>query len=270
MDTTERKQASYLDAIDRIVNQIIAPNAAEVDRNGTYPRAALQAMGEAGLLGLISSAEVGGLGQAHRAAAEVVERIAGACGSTAMVACMHYAGAAVIEAHGKRDIREAIARGQHITTLAFSESGSRSHFWAPVSSATRTPDGIRLDAKKSWVTSAGQADSYVWSSKPLAAEGASSIWLVPADAPGLSIPTPFDGMGMRANYSAPVTAEGVVVSEDALLGEDGKGFDVMMGIVLPYFQLMNAAASLGLTDSAIQKTAANAPKRSPCETAIRI
>ena len=253
MTTTVHTQASYLEAIEQIINDVIAPNAVETDRNGAYPRAALQAMGKAGLLGLISK-EVGGMGHAHRAAVEVVERIGNACASTGMVVCMHYAGTAVIEAYGQRETREAIARGEHVTTLAFSESGSRSHFWAPLSTATKTANGIQLDAKKSWATSAGQADSYVWSSKPLAAEGASSIWLVPMNAVGLSIKAPFDGMGMRGNFSSPVTADGVIVDENALLGEDGKGFDVMMGVVLPYFQLMNAGVSLGITDSAIQKS----------------
>ena len=42
-----------------------------------------------------------------------------------MVVCMHYAGAAVIEAHGPREVREAVAAGRHLTTLAFSEAGSR-------------------------------------------------------------------------------------------------------------------------------------------------
>lgn len=254
METNESTQPAYLEALTPIINDIIAPNAAEIDRSGTYPRAALQALGEAGLLGLISSKDVGGMGYAHRAAVEVVEHIAQACASTAMVVCMHYGGTAVIEAYGSREIRTAIANGKHVTTLAFSESGSRAHFWAPLSTATRATEGIRLDAKKSWATSAGQADSYVWSSKPLAAEGFSSIWLVPAKADGLQIPAPFDGLGMRGNHSSPVTANSVLVKDDALLGEDGKGFDVMMGVVLPYFQLMNAAASLGIIESAIQKT----------------
>ena len=247
-------ESVYLDTLAPIVKDLIAPQAAELDRNAAYPRAALDALGQAGLLGLISSPNAGGLGLAHRAAVEVIEQIAQGCASTAMVVCMHYAATAVIEAHGSQATRKAIAAGKHISTLAFSEAGSRSHFWAPLSTATRTATGIQLDAKKSWVTSAGQADSYVWSSKPLAAEGASSIWLVPANAPGLSIPAPFDGMGMRGNHSSPITAAGVVLSEDALLGEDGKGFDVMMGVVLPYFQLMNAATSLGICESAIQKT----------------
>jgi alkylation response protein AidB-like acyl-CoA dehydrogenase len=248
---------NWLELSERISKEVIAPAAAEIDSSGAFPRAALTAMGQAGLLGLISSKEIGGLGEGHRAAVQVIERIARECASTAMVVCMHYCGAAVIEAFGQRDVRAAVARGQHITTLAFSESGSRSQFWAPLSTAVRVDDGVRLDAKKSWATSAGQADSYVWSSKPLAADGASTIWLVPANAAGLSVNAPFDGMGMRGNHSSPVQAEGVMVGADAMLGADGRGFDIMMGTVLPYFQLMSASISLGLSEAALQKTIAH-------------
>jgi len=218
---------------------------------------ALDALSAAGLLGLISAPEAGGRGQGHRAATLVVERLARECASTAMVVCMHYCGAAVIEAHGPREVRAAIAQGNHVTTLAFSESGSRSHFWAPLSTALKVGDGVRLDAQKSWATSAGQADSYVWSSRPLAAEGASTLWLVPAGAAGLRVTAPFDGMGLRGNCSSPVTAVGVVVAADAMLGADGQGFDLMMGVVLPYFQLMNAAVSLGISEAAVERTAAH-------------
>jgi alkylation response protein AidB-like acyl-CoA dehydrogenase len=241
------------DALDRIISETVAPAAEEIDRTGAFPHDALKAFGKAGLLGLVSSSEVGGMGESQRAATLVVERIAAACASTAMVVCMHYAGTAVIEAHGPLAVREAIARGEHITTLAFSEQGSRSHFWAPTSTATDTEGGVRLDAQKSWVTSAGQADSYVWSSRPLAAEGQSAIWLVPAETVGLTIPFQFDGMGLRGNHSSPVTAEGVVVPGENMLGADGDGFNVMMGIVLPYFQLMNAGFSVGTMEAATTK-----------------
>jgi alkylation response protein AidB-like acyl-CoA dehydrogenase len=245
---------SWLEVIERISTEVIAPAAEEIDSSGAFPHAALSAMGQAGLLGLISSKVIGGLGEGHRAAVQVVERIARECGTTAMVVCMHYCGVAVIEAFGSREVRAAVARGHHITTLAFSESGSRSQFWAPLSTAVRADDGVRLDAKKSWATSAGQADSYVWSSKPLAADGASTIWLVPANAAGLSINAPFNGMGMRGNHSSPVQADGVIVGADAMLGADGQGFEIMMGTVLPYFQLMCASISLGISEAALQKT----------------
>jgi alkylation response protein AidB-like acyl-CoA dehydrogenase len=256
-ETTTAQIPSYLAALEQVIADVVAPAAVEIDQNGTFPRAALDALGAAGLLGLISATEAGGLGQAHRAAALVIERLARECASTAMVLCMHYAGAAVIEAHGPRDTREAIAAGRHLTTLAFSEAGSRSHFWAPVSTATASNGHIQIDARKSWITSAGQADSYVWSSAPLAAEGASTIWLIPAGADGLSIPAPFNGLGLRGNHSSPVTAAGVAVPGAAMLGPDGGGFDIMMGIVLPYFQLMSAAASIGTMSAATAKAAAH-------------
>jgi alkylation response protein AidB-like acyl-CoA dehydrogenase len=216
-------------------------------------------LGQTGLLGLISAAEVGGLGQGHRAATLAVERVARECASTALVLCMHYAATAVIEAHGPRDIREAVASGRHTTTLAFSESGSRSHFWAPVSTATEISGNghVRLDARKSWITSAAQVDSYIWSSRPLAAEGASTIWLVPSQTAGLHVVAPFEGLGLRGNHSSPVAAEGVMVEKAAMLGPDGGGFEVMMNVVLPYFQLMNAAGSVGLMEAATTKAAAH-------------
>jgi alkylation response protein AidB-like acyl-CoA dehydrogenase len=250
---------TYLDLLEPIVRDVIAPAASEIDRSAAFPHAALKALGEAGLLGLVSAAEVGGMGQGHRAATLVIERIGRECASTALVVCMHYAATAVIEAHGPREVREAIAAGRHTTTLAFSEAGSRSHFWAPVSTATAVSGNghVRLDARKSWITSAGQVDSYVWSSRPMNGEGASTIWLVPANAAGLHITAPFDGLGLRGNHSSPVTAEALEVEQAAMLGPDGGGFDIMMSIVLPYFSFMSAGCCLGLMEAATTKAAAH-------------
>lgn len=247
--------SDYMNSLEKIATEITARDAASVDKNGEFPSATIAALGKAGLLGLLSAKEVGGLGGGPRDAALVVERLARECGSTAMVVCMHYAGAAVIEKLGTEAVRKDIAKGEHVTTLAFSEAGSRSHFWAPVSTAKKTDKGIQLDAKKSWVTSASQAHSYVWSSGPVAAEGASTIWLVPRDSAGLEVPRPYDGLGLRGNDSTPVTAEGVVIPVENRLGEDGKGFDVMMEIVLPFFNVMNAACSVGLMEGAVTRTA---------------
>src|SRR5439155_3648506 len=138
----------------------------------------------------------------------------------AVVVLMHYAATAAVERHGPADVRRAIAGGRHLTTLAFSESGSRSHFWAPLGTATAADGHVQLDARKSWVTAAGQADSYVWSSRPMAGTGPMTLWLVPSSAAGLSQPGGFDGLGLRGNASTPVTAERVTVGADAMLGDD--------------------------------------------------
>jgi isovaleryl-CoA dehydrogenase len=247
----------YRSALARVVDDVVEPGAAAVDHDGSYPRAQLEALGEAGILGLASSPDVGGGGADLAAVASVVEELARHCGSTAMVVMMHYAATAVIEAHGPQQIREAIAAGRHVTTLAFSEAGSRSHFWAPLGTATRQDGTVRLDAEKSWVTAAGEADSYVWSSRPMTAAGPMTLWIVPSHSPGLGVPAPFDGLGLRGNASSPVTADGVEVPASAMLGVDGAGLDIALTIVLPWFLVLNAAASTGLMHAVTDEATAH-------------
>jgi isovaleryl-CoA dehydrogenase len=241
--------------LETIVATVIAPNAVEVDRSGAFPRANIQALAEAGVLGILSAADIGGSGKGLRAAANTIEQLAAACGSTAMVVLMHYAATAVIEAHGPADVRKAIAEGKHLSTLAFSEAGSRSHFWAPLSTAARVNGHVRLDAQKSWVTSAGQADSYVWSSKPLSESGPMTLWLVPSKTSGLQQNGPFDGLGLRGNGSTPVSANNVQLPAAAMLGTDGGGLDVALSLVLPTFNVLSAAFSLGLMEATAAETA---------------
>jgi len=248
---------SYRDDLSKVIADVIEPAARQVDREGKFPRDAMDALGRAGLLGLTLPTEVGGGGGGLAEAADTVEQVARACGSTAMVLMMHYSAVSVLGAHGPRDVVAEIASGRHLSTLAFSESGSRSHFWAPVSSATVDGDEVVLDAKKSWVTSAGQADSYVWSSRPVQADGPMTLWLVPSNASGLSIPFEFEGLGLRGNASSPVTAEGVRVPAAARLGDDGAGLDIAFTAVLPFFLVMNSAANVGFMEAVIEKTTAH-------------
>jgi len=152
-----------------------------------------------------------------------------------------------------------IATGRHLSTLAFSESGSRSHFWAPVSRARRNGAGVLITAKKSWVTSAGCAQSYVVSS--LAPEGVgptdSTLYIVPAGLRGLSVEGSWDGLGLRANASAPMMLDDCEVPFELQLTEDGKGFQAMLDVVLPQFNLGAAAVALGLCRAVVAATAAH-------------
>jgi isovaleryl-CoA dehydrogenase len=248
---------SHADALARVITEVIAPGAVEVDTRAAFPSRQIGALAEAGLLALTVPAELGGGGAGLRAAAHVVGELGAVCGSTAMIVTMHYSATAALAAAGVTDALTAIGAGRHLSTLAFSESGSRSHFWAPLGTARIDGADIRLDARKSWVTSAGYADSYVWSSRPLQSDGAMTLWLVPGDADGLAVAGTFDGLGLRGNASAPMTADAVRVARSAMIGADGAGLDLALAAVLPVFLVCNAAMSAGIMRRLAEETAAH-------------
>jgi len=248
-----------------IAGSVLAPNAGQNDRAGRFSTEAVEALGRSGLLGLMLPADIGGSGLGPRTFAAVVAMLAEADASAAMVYLMHILGGATIAA-ARPDAAQAVATilqeicaGRHLSTLAFSEAGSRSHFWAPISRAHRNGHGVLISAKKSWVTSAGYAQSYVVSS--LAPEGAgptdSTLYLLPAQTHGLSVAGPWDGLGLRANASAPVTLEECPIPSGFQLTNDGAGFETMLNLILPLFNLGSAAVALGLCRAAVAGTASH-------------
>jgi alkylation response protein AidB-like acyl-CoA dehydrogenase len=246
---------------EEISKRVLAPAARQNDKEGRFSTEAVEALGNAGLLGLMLPADLGGAALGPRAFAAVTATLAESDASVAMVYLMHVCATATIAAArpgaGIAQTLKDIAGGRHLSTLAFSESGSRSHFWAPVSRARRNGAGVHITAKKSWVTSAGCAQSYVVST--LAPEGTgptdSTLYLVPASSGGLSIAGAWDGLGLRANASAPMTLDGCEVPGELQLTDDAKGFPAMLNVVMPLFSLGTAAVALGLCRSAVAATA---------------
>jgi alkylation response protein AidB-like acyl-CoA dehydrogenase len=246
-----------------IADRILAPAARQNDKEARFSAEAIAALGPAGLLGVMLPAEVGGAGLGPRTLAAVVATFAETDASVAMVYLMHVCATATI-ASARRGAAVAqtlkdISAGKHLSTLAFSEAGSRSHFWAPVSRAKRNAAGVHLSAKKSWVTSAGHAQSYVVSA--LSPEGKSptesTLYLVESGTSGLSVSGPWDGLGMRANASAPMILDDCRIGPSFQLTDDGAGFKAMLEVVLPLFNLGTSAVALGLCRAAVAGTASH-------------
>ena len=240
----------------------IAADAAAVDAEGRFPRAAIDELASAGLLGLGLPESLGGAGGGPVEFVRAVERIAGACASTGMVYVMHVVGAQTLLAGADADAGAQgakgaalaeMAAGRHLTTLAYSDRGSRGHFWAQVSHAARAGDDVVVDADKTWATSAGHADSYILAvgapdtDDPLSTE----LYLVPSNAEGVTIPGHFDGLGMRGNASAPLKVRGLRLGLDQRLGGERSGFGLMMTATLPWFTLGSAACSVGIASAAL-------------------
>jgi len=252
---------SAASAASAIARTVLAPSAADSDKQGRFSTEAVEELGRAGLLGLMLPVDVGGASLGPRAFAGVVAALAEVDASVAMVFLMHTVASVTIAAAPRtaalEDVLRAMAGGRHLSTLAFSEAGSRSHFWAPISRAESLDgNGARLSARKSFVTSAGHAQSYVTSALSHTGSGLtdSTLYLVLAGSEGVTVAGAWDGLGLRANASSPMVLERCVVPADRCLTADGGGFQTMLDIVLPLFNLGQAAVSLGLCRAAVAAT----------------
>ena len=246
-------QTEVVNRARAIARQTLAAHAADVDEQGRFPAESLQALAAAGFYGLIIPAEHGGMGQSLRVLGAVVDELAQQCASTAMIYMMHCAGVSCYLAEPQKfaELLPQCSRGEHLSTLAFSERGSRSQFWAPVSKAVAVgPDQVRLSAEKSWVTSAGHADGIVASAGSSNGVGA-SVFLVRKDDSGLTISGGWNGLGMRGNQSNPMAFDNVPLSlSERLIGTDGQGAAIMLGSALPVFLVCQAAIGVGIAECA--------------------
>ncbi|MFB7244709.1 acyl-CoA dehydrogenase [Streptomyces populi] len=237
---------SYRTALSAVLAEVVAPAAEPAFREGRFPRDAVSALGRAGLLGLTVSSDSGGGGLGLPEAVDVVARTARVCPATAAVLASHFAAVAAVESCGGSWVREEIAAGRHLASLALREGasggpGEGDACGRPSSAAARFADVVALRGRKRQVVAAGEADSYLWSSRPLAGVDGLTLWVVPARAPELFVPARPGGGGPRGSGTSTLYADPVLVPADVMLGRDGGGLDVLLRRVRPWLPALGAA-----------------------------
>ncbi|MFJ6837739.1 acyl-CoA dehydrogenase family protein [Streptomyces sp. NPDC091209] len=239
---------SYRSSLSVVLAEVVAPAAEVTAGEGRFPRAAVTALGRAGLLGLTVSADSGGGGLGLSEAAEVVARTARVCPATAIVLMSHFAAVAAVESRGGSWVRGEVAAGRHLAGLALFEGGTGEQgaevpYGTSCSAANRFADVVALRGRKRQVVAAGEADSYLWSSRPLAGADGLTLWVVPAQAPDLFVPARPGGGGPGGGATSTLCADPVLVPADVMLGRDGGGLDILEGTVRPW--LLELRAALG-------------------------
>ncbi|MCT9008467.1 acyl-CoA/acyl-ACP dehydrogenase [Streptomyces rhizosphaerihabitans] len=237
---------SYRSSLSAVLAEVVAPAAEVTVREGRFPRAAVTALGRSGLLGLTVSPEFGGGGLGPAEAADVVARTARVCPATAVVLTSHFAAVAAIESRGGSWVRGEIAAGRHLAGLALNEGGPGEQgaevpHGMSCSVATRFADVVALRGRKRRVVASGEADSYLWSSRPLAGPDGLTLWVVPAQAPDLFVPARPGGGGPSGSATSTLCADPVLVPADVMLGRDGGGFDILLRTVRPWLLELGAA-----------------------------
>jgi alkylation response protein AidB-like acyl-CoA dehydrogenase len=256
---TTAAQRRFLATVRELAATVAAPAAADTDREARWPRQAMRALGEAGLLGLTVPTSAGGHGEGLLTLALLTEELAKSCPSTAMCFGMHCVAAAVIAAkatpyQGSRYLAP-IAQGEHVTSLALSEPGTGIHFYVPTTTFAASEGRYRLNGRKSFVTSGGEADSYVVSA---VAEGSSqdpgtfSCFVLDREASGVCWQEPWAGLGMRGNSSRGVVLTDAAVPGANLLGRQGDQIWYIFEVVTPFFLVAMSGTYLGVAQRALE------------------
>ena len=249
--------AQVLATTETVVQESVMLHADRVDQEGRWPAESLAALRAAGLTRLTVPQRAGGLGMGLLATAVVTESIAQACPSTAMCFGMHCVATAVIAAKATPEQDERylrpIARGEHLSSLALSEAGTGANFYLPETSLSRAPTGFRLNGVKQFVTSGGEADSYVVSCVASDDTGAGEFSCLVLDrgTPGMHWGPPWQGVGMRGNSSRTLTLTDATADAAALLGAEGDQIWYVFEVVAPFFLVAMASTYVGIGRAAV-------------------
>jgi alkylation response protein AidB-like acyl-CoA dehydrogenase len=118
----------WIEELEAVTNDRVAPRAAEVDRDAAYPREQLDALARIGIFGMTAPEAAGGLGFSDAVAVLAVETIAAACASTAAIIMFHTQVVRRVVRHGSErqrcDDLPRLATGEWRGVSAWSEAGA--------------------------------------------------------------------------------------------------------------------------------------------------
>lgn len=230
------EHAALREAVRDYAQSVVKPLAADVDRLHRFPAEAIDAARELDLMGILVPPEYGGAGLDHLAFTLCIEEIAAACASTAVIVDVHNSVAVEpILIFGSEEQRRRwlppMASGELLGGFALTEPGSGSDAAALKTSARRDGRGWVLNGTKVFITNIGHAGVYTVFARTDPSETRAagiSCFLVPGDAPGLKAGQIFQKMGLHGSPTGELVLEDVRVPADALLGAEGRGFEVAM------------------------------------------
>ncbi|EKF40684.1 isovaleryl-CoA dehydrogenase [Nitratireductor indicus C115] len=240
------------DMTHRFAQDRIAPLAAEIDASNEFPEHLWKEMGELGLLGMTVDPEYGGSGLGYLAHVVAMEEISRASASVGLSygahsnLCINQ-----IRRWGsdeqKRRYLPALCSGETVGALAMSETGSGSDVVSMRLKAEKHNDRYVLNGSKMWITNGPDAGTLVVYAKTAPDAGPRGItaFLIERNMKGFSVAQKLDKLGMRGSNTGELVFEDVEVPFENVLGEEGKGVNVLMS-GLDYERVVLAAGPVGI------------------------
>ncbi len=248
---------SLRDTVRKFAKEEIAPKSDEIDKTNDFPMELWKLMGDLGLHGITISEEFGGVDMGYLAHCVAVEEISRANAAVGMSygahsnLCLNQ-----IYRWGNSDQKKKfipkLISGENIGSLAMSEPSAGSDVVSMKLKAERRNDYYLLNGSKMWITNGPDADTLVVYAKtdPEAGPRGITAFLIEKSMTGFSTGIKLDKLGMRGSNTSELIFENCEVPYENVLGEEGKGVNVLMS-GLDYERVVLAAGPLGIMASAM-------------------
>jgi len=261
-----QEQIQMRDAARRVTRDIIAPTAAERDRNAVWPRQELAAMSDLGFLGMLIPAEYGGTGSSLMDYCLVHQEWASADAGLATISHVHNVTARVLAAVASPEIKRkylpAMARGELIGASLITEPHAGSDTASLSMSARRDGDGYVLNGTKQFISNGSEAGVGVVFAVTDKSQGKRGFtaFVVDPKREGYKVLRIENKMGQRTAHTAQIQFDNYRVTDDEVLGEVGRGYAMAMSS-LSEGRIGIAAIATGVAKAALDAAVVYAKER---------
>jgi alkylation response protein AidB-like acyl-CoA dehydrogenase len=227
------EQRQIRDMVRRVALEKVAPRADEIDATAEYPQDMFDLLRELGLFTLPFPERYGGSGSIL-ASCMAIEEFGRICYNTAYLLVVQWVPFGAILAGGspaqQKKYLPGLASGALRGAFSTTEAQSGSDVAGIRTRAEAVPGGYRINGTKIWCTNSSVSDFIVVAAKTGEGEGRGQInfFIVDRDTPGFTIGPPEKKMGARGVPSCPLFFDDAFVPSDAMLGEPGRGFRIVM------------------------------------------
>ena len=254
--TLTDEQEMFRASVRELVEDKIAPRAAEIDEADEYPRDVDEALVNAGFSGVSYPEEYGGAGGGAVEMCILIEEISKVCAGVSLIPAVNKLGAIPVLLGGtdeqKKKICTGLTNGDHRMSYCLTEPGSGSDAAAMRSRAVADGDGWVINGSKRFITGAGASDLYTYFAvtDPEGQKGRNiTCFLVSSDMEGFELGRKEDKMGIRGSPTREVILNDVRVPAENVVGEVNQGFRLAMR-TLDFSRPTVAAQALGIAQGA--------------------
>lgn len=245
----------------------LAPIAADLDRNSTFPHEIVKQMGELDLFALPFSEEYGGTGDGYMGYVIAVEEISRACASTGITYAAHCSiGTGPVYLFGTDEQKQTwvtpCARGEMLAAFGLTEPDAGSDAGGTKTTAVLDAGEWVINGSKCFITNATYAGVAIITAVTEPGRGTYGIssFIVPTNTPGYKVSAPYEKLGLKASDTAEIIMEDLRVPEQYLLGRRGEGFKQFME-VLDGGRISIGAMSVGIAQACLDAALAYAKER---------